>query len=529
MSGKSNSKSTKKGSTFNRYRKNRPIDVVNTAFLIFMTSVFSLYMHNKYFDITGTRADLFMNVGLVYVILAVMAFFLEIMMIRYYEPDTKIFYKDSKIIAMPELWMGLFLLANFFAWLMSDNKKGSWDGSTGRRFGLAMVIIVALVFVILSRQTVINKYPYISLTVISTFTFVIAFLQHFGNDPFKLRAKVVARQKEMFISTFGNINTYGAYLCVVIPIFVALFVFSQKLWVRILSGISIVLSAMAIIPAKSDNVYLGSGVAFLLIFYIAIYYKRFTEYIFSVLLLGVGLLIMAYLNFLWSGSQKHINGIAQIVENPIIMLLFVILVAGILLISMAFRGMKYELYKKVQSVKLLIIVSVILVIGGITVFVLGVKSGNSLFVFNDKWGTFRGYIWRRSFDLFRVNATPMQKLFGHGNETLAALMKKYYYEEMITITQKKYDNAHNELLQYLVTTGLFGVISYLGLIFSSLFYILKRNKGDAIALACLASGAAYFAQGLVNLNQPITSPYFFVVLAAGVGYIRYRDQGYGAA
>ena len=49
-----------------------------------------------------------------------------------------------------------------------------------------------------------------------------------------------AKQKEMFISTFGNINTYGAYLCVVIPIFVALFVFSQKLWVRILSGISIV-------------------------------------------------------------------------------------------------------------------------------------------------------------------------------------------------------------------------------------------------------------------------------------------------
>ena len=147
MSDKSNSKSTKKGSTFNRYRKNRPIDVVNTAFLIFMTSVFSLYMHNKYFDITGTRASLFMNVGLVYVILAVMAFFLEIMMIRYYEPDAKLFYKDSKVIAMPELWMGLFLLANFFAWLTSDNKKGSWDGSTGRRFGLAMVIILALVFV----------------------------------------------------------------------------------------------------------------------------------------------------------------------------------------------------------------------------------------------------------------------------------------------------------------------------------------------------------------------------------------------
>ncbi len=106
-------------------------------------------------------------------------------------------------------------------------------------------------------------------------------------------------------------------------------------------------------------------------------------------------------------------------------------------------------------------------------------------------------------------------------------MKDNYYAEMVKITGKKYDNLHNELLQYLVTTGLFGLITYLGFVGSSFVYIIRRIKGSPIAIACVASGAAYFAQSLVNLNQPITTPYFFVVLAAGVGYVRYKEQGYG--
>ena len=355
--------------------------------------------------------------------------------------------------------------------------------------------------------------------------YIIAIQQHFGNDPFHLREKVVDRQKEMFISTFGNINTYGSYLAIILPIFVALFVFSEKLWVRILTGISITMAAMAIIPAKSDNVYLGTGAAFLVLFYIAIYYKRFTEYIFSVLLLGAGLLFMAFANSALKGSQKHINGIAEIVENPKIMGAFVALVIIILIASMAFRTINYELYKKVQSGKLLIVITAILLVAGIAVVALGIKTQNSLFVFNDKWGTYRGYIWRRSMDIFK-SGTVSQKIFGHGNETIALNMKTYY-DEMVSVTGKKYDNSHCEFIQYLVTTGIFGVITYYGFATSGFIYILKRMEGDAVAIAALAGCIGYLTQGFVNLNQPITTPFYFVLMAFGIGYIRYRDQGYG--
>ena len=514
-----------KTNTFDKYRVNRPIDIVVIVYLIFISSVFCFYMDNKYFNITATRGKLFTYSGIALVILAVMAYGIEYSMIKYFDENEKLFTWDKKIISMPELWISLFLLANVFAWFMSDNRKGSWTGETGRCFGLSLVIVIALVVIVLSRQACVSHLIFISLSATAAFAFVIAYLQHFGRDPFDLRLTVVKRQKEMFISTFGNINTYGAYICVVLPVFAAVFIFSKKLWARAVAGCLLFMSGMAIIPAKSDNVYLGAAAAFLLLFYVAIMNKKFTEYIFSVLLLVFGLTVMAYMNRSYGGSQKHINGIAEIVENPKIMTMLVVIVGLVLIAALVFRQSNYELYKSIQSKKFLIVFSIILVVGVFTVIVYGIKSQNSLFVFNDKWGTFRGYIWRRCWNIFE-DADPLHKMFGYGNETIAAQMKRYY-AEMVSVTGKKYDNAHNELLQYLVTTGLFGLVSYLGFVVSSFRYIGRRLKGDPIAIACLAGGLSYFAQSLVDLNQPITAPLFFVIVATGVGHVRYRDQGYG--
>ena len=316
---------------------------------------------------------------------------------------------------------------------------------------------------------------------------------------------MVEKQKEMFISFFGNINTYGSYICVVLPIFIALFIFSEKYWVRALAGAGVFFSSMGIIPSKSDNVYLGVGLAYIVIFYIAIYYKKLTEFMFSVLLLGTGLLVVAYANYILSGSQKHINGIAVIVENPKIMTLFVVIVIVASMLLLFFRGVNYEMYKNLQSKQTLYIITGVGIFAFILVMFFGIRSGNEIFVFNDKWGTFRGYIWRRSWDVF-LNGTVLQKIFGHGNETIKENMM-VFYQEMKDITNKTYDN-----------------ISYYAMAGTSFAYIIKRMKGDAIAIACLAGSIGYLVQGLVNLNQPITTPYYFVLLAAGVGYVRFRDQ-----
>lgn len=514
---------------YDPFRENRPQDVINTLFLVFVFTFYSVYMHDKYFDITLTRATTFTDGVIAYLALMISAFFVEYCMLTYYLPGYSLkdsFHRDCRVIALPELWVLLFLLANLLAFFMAPVKTAAWTGSLGRRFGLAMILALSLMFLVLAYQTVVSSLVLVVLAATAAFAACIAFLQHFGMDPFALREDVIGSQKTMFISTFGNINTYSSYIAIVLSVFGAALIFDRIPWHRILSACMVLILGAAIIPGKSDNVYLGLLAAYLLLFYLAVLKKRMAEYFQTVFVMSVGLSVMAYFSQMYNGSQGHINGIAEGVENPAVMsifsLIFLIINGLILFIRYRFP----EPWQKFQGRKFLLFFTVFLVAAVIVVCIAGYQAGISLFHFNDEWGTYRGYIWRRGFDLFKM-APLKNKLFGYGNETVGALMRENFPNEMIRITNKRYDNCHNELLQYLVTTGIFGMVSYLGIYISSAVYIIRRAASDPVPIACLAAATAYAAQGLVNLNQPITTPFYFVFLAMGIGYIRYRDQGYG--
>ena len=100
-------------------------------------------------------------------------------------------------------------------------------------------------------------------------------------------------------------------------------------------------------------------------------------------------------------------------------------------------------------------------------------------------------------------------------------MNSYYYDDMLNIVGKLYDNAHNELLQYLITLGICGVVAYLGTFVTSVIYMLKYGKSNYMIYGFLTAVIGYFFQSLINLNQPITTPLYFVIMALGVGYTTY--------
>jgi O-antigen ligase len=91
---------------------------------------------------------------------------------------------------------------------------------------------------------------------------------------------------------------------------------------------------------------------------------------------------------------------------------------------------------------------------------------------------------------------------------------------MVAKTNRIYDNAHNEVLQYLITLGLFGALSYIALVVSAVWYMCKHGAKTMHTYIPVFVVCGYFVQGLVNLNQPITTPLFFVILGMGVGYAR---------
>ena len=188
-----------------------------------------------------------------------------------------------------------------------------------------------------------------------------------------------------------------------------------------------------------------------------------------------------------------------------------------------------------------------------------------VFSFEDSWGNYRGFVWRRLMEAYRDFSVP-QMLFGYGNESVKAIMTDRYYDDMMNTVGVIYDNAHNEYLQYLITTGIFGAVSYVGLLVTTVAALVrtavsgaamnenesasgqsagKRSKekktprdsrvardssfarDSRTGLECLLGYVAdeggmiavllgitgYAVQAFVNLNQSLTTPYIFLLIA----------------
>lgn len=62
------------------------------------------------------------------------------------------------------------------------------------------------------------------------------------------------------------------------------------------------------------------------------------------------------------------------------------------------------------------------------------------------------------------------------------LMENYYLGELGNVI---FDNAHNEYLHYLITIGLFGMLSYMAWLGTSIFWMARNLKDRPEVAACL--------------------------------------------
>ena len=133
-------------------------------------------------------------------------------------------------------------------------------------------------------------------------------------------------------------------------------------------------------------------------------------------------------------------------------------------------------------------------------------------VFNDNWGTNRGYVWIRSVRMFNTKLEPIQKLFGYGADTFKLIMMQNYSPRENTV----FDSVHNEYLHFLITIGLTGMAAYIGLFASAVVKMIKRMKDRPEVTAMLFVVLAYATQATVNIFLPVVFPLIWQMLAMGL-------------
>lgn len=526
---------------------------ITSAFLLYMLVIYPLALHDHYFDITYTKYTVFKVGVILFAVIWAMGLVIVFTGINAGDMKGRHAGGNAKVGTMDKLkavicdgvygtdiCMVLFFISGVMSFIMAEDKKNAFTGAQGRYCGLAFMILIFIMYIIVSARVsnMEKMWSLISMVfvLVSSVTFIIAILQNIGFDPFKLLDGINRKQRNIYVSTFGNIDIFGSFICIALPLFMGLYVTEKSNIKRIVYGIGVFAGFMAFIPANADVVFAGVGAAIIAVLFATVYMER-VDRLFELVMLGSGgYLGMVLLRKLVGTNGAKITGFNRLSEHPaLLVIIFAVALFIRVIIQVYINENKDEIYinknksevyinkqKDRTGIKLIIVLAVVL-ISGIAVIIYGIKNNLAMFDFNDKWGSYRGYIWRRVTGLY--GELPfVQKIFGHGNESIRSLMDDRFYDEMLQVTGTVYDNAHNEYLQYLVTQGLFGMLSYGGVVVTAVIAGVKKIKKSPYILGLLLAVVSYGVQAIFNVNQCITTPYMFIMTAMLIGMCRRASE-----
>lgn len=526
---------------------------ITSAFLLYMLVIYPLALHDHYFDITYTKYTVFKVGVILFAVIWAMGLVIVFTGINAGDMKGRHAGGNAKVGTMDKLkavicdgvygtdiCMVLFFISGVMSFIMAEDKKNAFTGAQGRYCGLAFMILIFIMYIIVSARVsnMEKMWSLISMVfvLVSSVTFIIAILQNIGFDPFKLLDGINRKQRNIYVSTFGNIDIFGSFICIALPLFMGLYVTEKSNIKRIVYGIGVFAGFMAFIPANADVVFAGVGAAIIAVLFATVYMER-VDRLFELVMLGSGgYLGMVLLRKLVGTNGAKITGFNRLSEHPaLLVIIFAVALFIRLIIQVYINRNKTEIYinenkgevyinkqKNGTGIKLIIALAVVL-ISGIAVIIYGRKNNLAMFDFNDKWGSYRGYIWRRVTGLY--GELPfVQKIFGHGNESIRSLMDERFYDEMLQVTGTVYDNAHNEYLQYLVTQGLLGMLSYVGVVVTAAIAGVKKIKKSPYILGLLLAVISYAIQAIFNVNQCITTPYMFLMTAMLIGVCRRASE-----
>ncbi|MBO5261059.1 MAG: O-antigen ligase family protein [Coprococcus sp.] len=532
-------------------------NAISTLFLLYMGVIFPLIMHDKYFDITVTKYKTFQVGVCLYAILMVLAVVAELPAVKGYSVKKELLSaKDERGITsfikkhniMPvDVCMCAFFLANVCAFIVAEDKLSAYTGESGRRCGLLFMILAYLVYVCLGRGYKLPAIIPFTFLCTGSFSAVVALLQYAGIDFLKLRKGLTESQGRIYISTFGNIDIYASFLCVFVPVAMGIYLLSHnskqntekgtskketasikdkaKMFLDralpVASFASICIGSSAMASTNADLAYAGIIVALAFLFVAALSLGSLHRFVDVMIAVCGGFLLAGIVGQRDGSSLEYLDGISAFVTRikPMTMVLFMLVVIRVILLSLK------KAVCRVKGKKAFVIGVLSVVAVGILTLWAGVHFEVIPVHMDDSWGNYRGYVWSRLLESYR-GFSPVNKIIGYGNETVKAIMSGSYYEEMMDVVGVIYDNAHNEYIQYLVTTGLFGLLSYVFLIVCAIYSMVKcirlsedsANRG--LYLGVMLGIIGYAAQAAFNLNQALTTPYLFVLIGLAAGISR---------
>lgn len=506
---------------------------IMAVFTFVVLVVFPLYYHNYYYDILKAKYKFYWItvVAMAVICLIVALVFMFVDRMEYDGVNTKRFFSHFRLESLKKQpvaykFLILFLILAAVSTLLSDYKFESFWGNEGRFSGLFLISLYVLGVFMIGKLAKIKKW-YLDLFLLSgVLVCLFGITDYFRMDLLNWKAGVTSTQADSFTSTLGNINTYTAYVALVLGVACGLFTTEKNIFRNIWYFFVLLIGFFAIITGQSDNAYLALGAVFAL-FPLALFATRkgIIRYITVIASFMSVIKVIDEINKKMAEKVIGLSGIFDVLVRH--KYLEVIVIALWLLVAVLYIGDRVLMKEQEDKVgKWLRITWLCLIAAGVAAVIAVLYDANfgpnpekysslsQYLVFNDNWGTNRGYCWRIGWESY-MQQPFIHKLFGFGPDTFGILTWPFRQDSLDTYGVF-FESAHNEYFQYLVTMGPFTMIAYVLFLISSCARMFKFAKVQPWLLAPLGATVCYGAQALVNINLPIATPVMWALLAVGL-------------
>lgn len=444
-----------------------------------------------------------------------------------------------------DIGMLAYLLFNILSFFGSGFKEDAWAGVGGWNMGLRTQLLMIAAYFLLSRFFPLRRLKLILAGAMlgSGIAFVIGILHRFSIDPFGFYRGLDSDTTLRFLSTIGQATWYSSFVCTVLPIGLCLFYASDKVKIRVISGIYCTLGFMTLVTQNSDSAFAAlAALLFGMFLASCVSPKRMERFLEVVILCAASFKAIGFLQRGFPEQAVRLGSLSEAFSMGVLSWILLLFGAAcyILLLHMEEkRGASFEKSWEKAGHRLFtlacILTGILLaaVIGGIALNTtglleqwFGISSDNQYLLFNDKWGSNRGFNWKMAVCIF--SGLPLlSKIFGVGPDCFMAysysvpeyaqLLNDYWKPDVLT-------NAHNEFLNLLICIGIGGLLSFLLLLGAGARRFYRIGKEHPEVLMGLLAVCSYAAHNFFCYQQVCCTPFLFLILGLSEQLARRREE-----
>lgn len=516
-------------------KKNVMYELEGTAaslFVILMLGFFPLFYQDSYFNITDAKRMFFYFCGaglLVLTVLLAGAGYLQDWRAtgnKELQGSKKKGKEILKNIPITSWFVYGFAVAVLIATVFSVNPFESFYGTDGRKLGAIAFLLCIAVYLILGKFLQPGIWMAWIFLISNGIVCFLLLLQFWGIDILHMWDGIIPTEVGMFASTIGNVNACATYFCMAVPVGMVLFYLSDALLSEILYGLLLLLGFFGMYATISDSWILGIGAAFLVLFCFSIkshdYMERF---------LGICLMFWAsslVVRLALTAGAENTSVMSQrfrtlplqnfITGKKVLLAEGIILCLGMVLIKIAKKKDIQIPYDKIRKVFIGVVVTVLsLAVTAVLVVNLspekqweGGLQWMNLLKLQDNFGSSRGIIWKQTWIAWQK--LPIgRKFFGYGINCFYQFLYQYQASELTMYTARIVD-PHNELLQFMSMTGIFGAVCYFGFLISIAVSAAKQSRHYPVMMMGTVVICSYLAQSMVNNPTVFLTPTLFLYL-----------------